>query len=422
MLSKTALVMGLCVCVGCGNNSGPQSDAPSDGGATSVDAMFDSPMELRESADSGTGGDANSGTGGNMDGGTDGDADGGTGGDADAAGDDIATVPDAAFDGPVEMSSDLVETGGGTDGGMDGPLGNGSVCSLDDQCLSGNCVDGRCCTVSACGTCQACTGAGGTCTPVAKRDAESCNGAKTCDVASHCVDRIAEFPIPGQMATPSGGICGGSDGNVWFGLPFAQQIGRIRVDGTDLMAFPIAHKRTVSIIGGPDGNIWFTSSGDATGREIINRANVSFTDIAEFMLPTPDLLNALATGPDGKIWFTTQLGKIGHIGLDGTGMITFPAPPQTNCLTVAPDGNLWFAEPGGKVGRFRPSDGKVSEFDIVGTGTSPICIATGRKSDRAHRSKRRPSVPVPHPYGQCWGLRDHCRSRWQRLVCRTLGA
>jgi hypothetical protein len=56
----------------------------------------------------------------------------------------------------------------------------------------------------------------------------------------------------------------------------------MRVDGTDLMEFPIAHGRTVSIIGGPDGNIWFTSGGGGTGREIINRANISFTDIAEF--------------------------------------------------------------------------------------------------------------------------------------------
>ena len=41
--------------------------------------------------------------------------------------------------------------------------GLGSTCTMDGQCQSGHCTDGHCCGVGSCGTCKACTGAGGTC-------------------------------------------------------------------------------------------------------------------------------------------------------------------------------------------------------------------------------------------------------------------
>jgi len=304
---------------------------------------------------------ANAGTGGaTVTGGNAGAGEGGAGGAAGATG---AAGADAAVE-------------GGSDGGTDGPRDNGSACSVDDQCGSGFCVDGRCCSVSSCSTCQACTGVGGTCTPVAKRDADSCNGTKTCDSDSRCVTRIAEFPLPGMMATPIG-ISGGPNGTIWFALPFARKIDRLLVDGTGLMEFPIAHARAVNVISGPDGNIWFTTAGEVAG-EIISRANVTFTDVKEFTPSPPEQFGSLANGPDGKIWYLSDLGRIGRIGLDGTGLTTFPAPPKTRCLTLAPDGNLWFADyTVGKVGRFRPSDGKVTEFDVIGTGSQPICIAMG---------------------------------------------
>jgi len=39
----------------------------------------------------------------------------------------------------------------------------GAACGAGADCLSGNCVDGHCCTQAACADCQRCTGEGGTC-------------------------------------------------------------------------------------------------------------------------------------------------------------------------------------------------------------------------------------------------------------------
>jgi hypothetical protein len=65
---------------------------------------------------------------------------------------------------------------------------NGATCGTGVECGSGNCVDGFCCTKSACGSCQACTGSGGTCVSVTNADDpnSACSGTQTCDGSGTC--------------------------------------------------------------------------------------------------------------------------------------------------------------------------------------------------------------------------------------------
>lgn len=72
-------------------------------------------------------------------------------------------------------------------------LTNGSVCSANNQCVSGFCVDGRCCNSACTATCFACSAAktgaaNGTCAPVtANTDPDNeCTGASNCNGAGAC--------------------------------------------------------------------------------------------------------------------------------------------------------------------------------------------------------------------------------------------
>jgi hypothetical protein len=74
-------------------------------------------------------------------------------------------------------------------------LSPGSVCTpaSASQCSGGACVDGHCCSVSACGTCQSCTGAGGTCVAVTNdEDPDSCTGARTCNASGACKKKTGQ--------------------------------------------------------------------------------------------------------------------------------------------------------------------------------------------------------------------------------------
>jgi hypothetical protein len=68
--------------------------------------------------------------------------------------------------------------------------GNGSSCTMANQCSSGNCVDMHCCVSAACGDgiCKACTGACGTCVnQPANMPGNGCTGAgQVCDGGGAC--------------------------------------------------------------------------------------------------------------------------------------------------------------------------------------------------------------------------------------------
>ncbi len=67
----------------------------------------------------------------------------------------------------------------------------GAACTLGAECVSGNCVDGVCCSSACGGTCKACNVAGsiGTCTNISagQDPANECAGTQVCDGAGLCV-------------------------------------------------------------------------------------------------------------------------------------------------------------------------------------------------------------------------------------------
>jgi hypothetical protein len=76
-------------------------------------------------------------------------------------------------------------------------------CSADGDCETGHCVDGTCCMVASCGTCQTCNGTSpGTCTAVKNADdPDTCTGTSTCDPNGACKLKL------GQGCGTDGTVC-----------------------------------------------------------------------------------------------------------------------------------------------------------------------------------------------------------------------
>ncbi len=84
----------------------------------------------------------------------------------------------------------------------------GSVCSsaTASECSSGFCVDSHCCNVASCGTCQSCTGPGGTCVAVTNaEDPDTCTGSSTCDTSGVCKKKTGQACSTGTECM--GGNC-----------------------------------------------------------------------------------------------------------------------------------------------------------------------------------------------------------------------
>jgi streptogramin lyase len=160
-------------------------------------------------------------------------------------------------------------------------------------------------------------------------------------------------------------ICAGPDGNLWFTVPFAQQVDRITTSGV-ITEFVVS-SQPWEISPGPDGNIWFTEQGGAIG-QITPSGTVT-----EFPLSPPSEALAIAAGPDGNLWFTdTGTNQIGRITPAGA-VTEFPIPTANSApvsIAAGPDGNMWFVEQASnQIGRISPSGSDVVEFAIGPGGT-----------------------------------------------------
>jgi len=135
---------------------------------------------------------------------------------------------------------------------------------------------------------------------------------------------LEEFALTTANSNPQG-ICVGGDGNLWVCEQNANQIARVTTSGA-VAEFPVPTAGSFPSIDtlGPDGNVWFTEN---VGNNI-SRITPSGT-VTEFPVPIAGIGPwGISPGQDGGIWFTglTNPQTLGHINIDGSGIVTFNAP------------------------------------------------------------------------------------------------
>jgi streptogramin lyase len=149
-----------------------------------------------------------------------------------------------------------------------------------------------------------------------------------------------------QVAQPTS-LVTGPDGNLWFTSSANDRIGRIDPDDGQITTFPTGADEPVGIVAGPDGNLWFTAyASDHVGR-ITPSGTVTLFAGPSSQVEGPQ---GITVSADGRIWFTsTDNDRVGKLDpADPTTIVTFPtvAGPQDGAgpldITAGPDGNLWF--------------------------------------------------------------------------------
>ena len=168
---------------------------------------------------------------------------------------------------------------------------------------------------------------------------------------------LTEFPIPTPGSRPSG-IAAGPDGNIWFAESEGNKIGRVTVSGGGagsvapedvgtITEFPLPFAGSVpfQLTAGPDGNVWFTLNSASNIGRITPSGNIT-----QFEIPTPNCQpSGITTGPDGNIWFTEYVAnKIGRVTVSGT-FTEFPISTPNSfpfAITPAGDGNLYYTQQG----------------------------------------------------------------------------
>jgi streptogramin lyase len=200
---------------------------------------------------------------------------------------------------------------------------------------------------------------------------------------------------PGFPAdTRPDGMAVGSDGNVWFTIPFAG-IGRLNPDGSvSVFTAGITSDSVRQITPGPDGNLWFTEFNSPQHIGKVTTAGV-ITEVATSGV-TPGLPNGniedITTGPDGNVWFSMPFispgtqGAIGKINPADNSVTVYTATYDTTTtprgVTGGPDGNVWFTDDAaGVIGKIAP-DGTITVVATSGTtpgftGVNPFTLTTG---------------------------------------------
>jgi virginiamycin B lyase len=181
------------------------------------------------------------------------------------------------------------------------------------------------------------------------------------------------FDLPVTDSFPQG-IATGPDGSAWVASRFADQIVRVRPDGTPT---PFGLEFGVdphTIAGGSDGAMWFTEhNGSRIGRITTSG------DVTEFFIEDRSAPTGITAGPDGAMWFSQRgVSSIGRITTDGDvnswRTITSRAAPLG--IAAGSDGALWFTEPTvDRIGRIT-TGGDVSEYPLP-AGSSPQWITAG---------------------------------------------
>jgi streptogramin lyase/ABC-type dipeptide/oligopeptide/nickel transport system permease subunit len=172
-------------------------------------------------------------------------------------------------------------------------------------------------------------------------------------------------------------ITNGSDGNMWFIQPYADEIGKISVTTGNVTEYNIPHINDTpsGIISGPDENLWLTLGNN------IGKMSPKTGSITEYPVHGANAYpSSIVTGPDGNLWFACgkNIGKI----VPKTGTITqYPIPgvnAYSSDITTDSDGNIWFIESSGnKIGTISPATGTITEYDAPVVDFFPIDITAG---------------------------------------------
>jgi streptogramin lyase len=157
---------------------------------------------------------------------------------------------------------------------------------------------------------------------------------------------VTEYPLSGTYAYQ--GVAGGSDGNVWYTVPYTPNgpsIARITPAGV-ITLFPLPNPSSIPqyITSGPDGNLWFVDS----GTNGVGKMDTSGDTLAEYPIPTPNSNpSAIIAGPDGNVWFleNTSFGAVAKITTSGK-VTEYPVQIQAyqNGIAAGSDGAIWFAQ------------------------------------------------------------------------------
>jgi hypothetical protein len=210
---------------------------------------------------------------------------------------------------------------------------SGEACRLPVECASNACVDGRCCTRATCGTCEACTGAGGTCAKLAGvEDPGSCSGDRTCVTGGSCRKKAGvtcgaadECATPGCVSgrcctVATCGACGTCTG----------------AGGTCVMNTTGA--RWENLVGaandidiGPDGSVWVIGTGAVPGGFGIFRWTGSTWE------NVPGGATRIGVGPGGVPWVVNSNGNI----FRRTGNDWQVMPGAAVDVDIGPEGSVW---------------------------------------------------------------------------------
>jgi len=154
--------------------------------------------------------------------------------------------------------------------------------------------------------------------------------------AAPAVDRVFDLPgTPHQLAL-------GPDGNVWVAMDgVADNIARVRPDGTVDSFTAAAISSPIGIVAGPDGQLWVTESGAVAHFSPSDPASARRVDIAG-LAP-----NRIVVGSDGNLW-TGSGDSVVRIRTDErfdafrpTGLV------GARGIAAGSDGNLYVADFGG---------------------------------------------------------------------------
>jgi virginiamycin B lyase len=219
------------------------------------------------------------------------------------------------------------------------------------------------------------------------------------------------------------GIALGSDGRVWYGNVYSNQIGAMTTSGvvTDYSTGLSSNAQPYAVALGADNRIWFaengtgkfgaiTTSGTITEYPVsaagdaeqitegpdgriwcaeVNSDNlcaVSTTGTVSTYPVTPSGANPgfVTSGPDGNVWATVSYGTSAYVitmnPTYGTEVHEYPVPASNAFLfgiTSGPDGRLWFCDSGNNAIWALTTGGVFTEYAIPTAGAGPWSITAG---------------------------------------------